>query len=284
MWLAFDAVTDREWGVRMPFENAGSRVNRGRVADQILEDLRAQILTRALPPGEKLPAEREMADYYGVSGPTIREAIRVLTAMGLVETRTGSGSVVTAQVDKLVGISIASLIKFEHMAPQDVFGVLGALYAHAAELAVQNASDAEIGSLRRAAEQTIEVESVPQITASLKRYFATLAEISHNPLLITICGFITEVQIGMAAEQSGTNLSGWREVAGSLFDGRIAIVEALESRDAARTGAAVRAYHLAAIERVQRLRSGRGKGSEVELLSSWLDDHVTLGPPRHASR
>jgi len=268
----------------MSFENAGSRVNRGRVADQILEDLRAQILTRALPPGEKLPSERELADHYGVSGPTIREAIRVLTAMGLVDTRTGSGSVVTAQVDKLIGISIASLIKFEHMAPQDVFGVLGALYSHAAELAVQNASDAEIESLRRAAEQTVDVASVEQITTSLKRYFATLAEISHNPLLITLCGFITEVQIGLAAEQSGANVSGWREVAGSLFEGRMAIVAALESRDAARTGEAVRQYHVAAIERVQRMRRGRGKGSEVERLSTWLDDHVTLGPPRRAGR
>jgi len=268
----------------MPFENAGNRVNRGRVADQILEDLRARILTRALPPGEKLPSERELADRYGVSGPTIREAIRVLTAMGLVETRTGSGSVVTAQVDKLVGISIASLIKFEHMAPGDVFGVLGALYSHAAELAVADASDAEIESLRRAAEQTVEVESVEQITARLKRYFATLAEMSHNPLLITLCGFITEVQLGLAAERSGANVSSWREVAGSLFEGRMAIVEALESRDPARTDRAVRAYHEAAAERVQRARRGRGERSETELLSSWLDDHVTLGPPRHAGR
>jgi GntR family transcriptional regulator, transcriptional repressor for pyruvate dehydrogenase complex len=266
----------------MSFENAGSRVNRGRVADQILEDLRAQILTRALPLGEKLPPERELADHYGVSGPTIREAIRALTAMGLVETRTGSGSVVTAQVDKLVGISIASLIKFEHMAPRDVFGVLGALYSHAAELAVVNASDAEIESLRRAAEQTVEVESVDQIAARLKRYFATLAEMSHNPLLITLCGFITEVQIGLAAERSGANVSSWREVAGSLFAGRMAIVEALESRDAARTDEAVRTYHESVTERVQRARRGRGERSETELLSSWLDDHVTLGPPRHA--
>jgi DNA-binding FadR family transcriptional regulator len=284
VWLAFDAVTDREWGARMPFENAGSRVNRGRVADQILEDLRAQILTRALPPGEKLPPEREMADYYGVSGPTIREAIRVLTAMGLVETRTGSGSVVTAQVDKLIAISIAALIKFENMTPPDVFGVLGALYTHAAELAVQNASDAEIESLRRAAEQTIEVESVPQITASLKRYFATLAELSHNPLLITLCAFITEVQLGLASEQSGSNVSSWREVAGSLFEDRMAVVSALESRDAARAREAVRRYHELVIERVQRMRRGREKGSEVELLSIWLDDHVTLGPPRPSRR
>jgi GntR family transcriptional repressor for pyruvate dehydrogenase complex len=268
----------------MPFENAGSRVNRGRVADQILEDLRGQILARALPPGAKLPPERELAESYGVSGPTIRESIRVLTAMGLVETRTGSGSVVTAQVDKLIGISIASLIKFEHMAPHAVFGVLGALYGHAAELAVKNASDAEIESLRRAAEQTVEVTSVEQITAGLKRYFATLAELSHNPLLITLCGFITDVQLGMAAEQSGPNMSSWREVAGSLFDGRMAIVEALESRDVPRTVEAVRMYHEVVLERVQRARHGRAKGSDVQLLSSWLDDHVTLGPPRQPGR
>jgi hypothetical protein len=64
----------------------------------------------------------------------------------------------------------------------------------------------------------------------------------------------------------------------------MAIVAALESRDAARTGEAVRQYHVAAIERVQRMRRGRGQGSEAERLSSWLDDHVTLGPPRHAGR
>jgi GntR family transcriptional repressor for pyruvate dehydrogenase complex len=265
----------------MTFENAGNRVNRSRVADQILEDLRAQILSGELPPGEKLPAERELADHYGVSGPTIREAIRVLTAIGLVDTRSGSGSVVTAQVDKLVAISIASVVQLERMTPSDVFGVLGALYSHAAEVAAQNASESEIASLRDLAEQAATVESVEQISSDLKQYFRTLAKISHNPLLVTICHFITEVQIGLATEMSGQDVTGWREVAGSLGDLRIDIVDALESRDTARAGEAVRNYHRSVVDRIQQMRAGRGKGPEAgsAQLSSWLENHVTLGDP-----
>src|SRR3982074_3700471 len=78
-----------------------AKIDRRRVADQILEDLRGQILSGALPHGTKLPAERELAVHYGVSGPTIREAMRVLTAMGLVDSRNGSGSTVNAQSDTL---------------------------------------------------------------------------------------------------------------------------------------------------------------------------------------
>jgi len=266
----------------MTFENAGSRVTRGRVADQILEDLRAQILTGELTPGEKLPAERELALHYGVSGPTIREAIRVLSAMGLVDTRTGTGSVVTAQVDKMVAISIASIVQFERMTPRDVFGVLGALYSHAAELAVENATESEIASLRSAAEQTSTVESVEQISADLMRYFQILAEISHNPLLVAICRFITEVQIGLATEMSGRDVTGWREVAGGLRDMRMDIVDALASRDAARAGETVRTYHKSVIDRIQRMRRGQGKVSDAgsaRLLSSWLENHVTLSNP-----
>ena len=270
----------------MAFEGAGSRVNRGRVADQILEDLRGQILSGALPPGEKLPAERELAVYYGVSGPTIRESIRVLTAIGLVDTRSGSGSVVTAQVDKLIAISIASIVQFEHMGPGDVFGILSVLNAYAAELAAVHASPSEISSFREAAERAAVIETAEQIAADLKRYFLTLAEISHNPLLAAICRFITEVQMGLALELSGGDVAGWRQITGDLHDKRMSIVDALESRDPARAGEEVRKYHELVIDRVKRLRRAREKGSDASLvrtLSSWLGAHVTLGnTPRKA--
>src|SRR4051812_20039760 len=90
-----------------------AKIDRRRVADQILDDLRGQILSGALPHGTKLPAERELAAHYGVSGPTIREAMRVLTAMGLVDSRNGSGSTVNAQSDTLMSVSISSVMQFE---------------------------------------------------------------------------------------------------------------------------------------------------------------------------
>jgi GntR family transcriptional regulator len=53
---------------------------------QIAEDLRGQIEAGQLDPGAKLPAENEFQPRYGASRNTIRDAIRLLAAWGLVET------------------------------------------------------------------------------------------------------------------------------------------------------------------------------------------------------
>jgi GntR family transcriptional repressor for pyruvate dehydrogenase complex len=49
-----------------------AKLYRGRVADQIVEDLRGQILSGVLPDGARPPSERELAARYDVSAPTIR--------------------------------------------------------------------------------------------------------------------------------------------------------------------------------------------------------------------
>src|SRR6202163_1754931 len=115
----------------MPMSQPSAKLYRGRVADQIVEDLRSQILSGALPDGARLPSERELAAHYDVSGPTIREAIRVLTAMGLLNTRNGSRTTVTADADTLLAMSISSVVQFEKMGAGDVLGLLGALNAYA---------------------------------------------------------------------------------------------------------------------------------------------------------
>ncbi len=69
---------------------------------QIAEDLRAQIESAALEPGAQLPTELELRDRYNSSRNTIRDAIKRLTSLGLVETRPGQGTFVTRRVDPFV--------------------------------------------------------------------------------------------------------------------------------------------------------------------------------------
>ena len=58
---------------------------------QIARDLRQQIESGALPPGEKLPTEQQLSEKYEASRNTIRDAIKWLTSRALVETRPGPG-------------------------------------------------------------------------------------------------------------------------------------------------------------------------------------------------
>ncbi|HEX3815007.1 MAG TPA: GntR family transcriptional regulator [Mycobacteriales bacterium] len=264
----------------MPMPQPSAKLYRGRVADQIVADLRGQILSGALAHGARLPSERDLAAHYDVSGPTIREAVRVLSATGLLSTRNGSRTTVTANSDALLALSISSVVQFEKMSAVDVLGLLGALNAYAVEQAVQRASDEDIAGLRDAAEQAAKIVDVQSAATALKRYFVTLSAISHNPLLAALGRCITEIQIGLAVELSGGSTEDWRRVAGSLHKTRVDIVEAIARRDSAQAVELVRDYHRKVIKRTQSSpRAKEMRESDPGLtgfLSSWL--RANTGP------
>jgi GntR family transcriptional regulator, transcriptional repressor for pyruvate dehydrogenase complex len=215
------------------------RIGRSRVADLIVDDLRERIFSGELPNGSQLPAERELAEQYGVSLATIREAVRVLATVGLVSVRHGAGSFVTAEPDTMIGMSIASVARLASVGAREVLGVLGALNRYAVQLAAREATDAEIASLRAAAEKLAVIDDTDRTIEDLRTFMRRLSEISHNALLIPLCRILADVQVELAFEMSGGRVSEWRRVAGGLHADRLAVVEALESRSAERAAEAV---------------------------------------------
>jgi DNA-binding FadR family transcriptional regulator len=265
----------------------GARLYRGRVADQIVADLRRQILNGALADGARLPSERELAAHYDVSAPTIREAIRVLTAMGMLNTRNGSRTTVVASGDTLLRMSIGAVVQFEKMRAGDVLALLGLLNAFATELAIEHASDADIERFRAVAEQTADMTDVRAGAAALREFFVTLSAISHNPLVAALCKALTEIQIGMAVELSGGDSGGWGHVAGSMYDARIAIVDAIAHRDPA-AAELVREYHRRVIERTRTLpRAKEIRATDPDLtnlLSTWINTAIDSDGPADRPR
>lgn len=69
---------------------------------QIAEDLRAQIESGGLEPGQQLRTELELRDHYGASRNTVRDAIKWLTNLGMVETKPGQGTFVIQKIDPFV--------------------------------------------------------------------------------------------------------------------------------------------------------------------------------------
>lgn len=87
----------RRAGFHLSFKDAAvfPRLERRCAAQRIADHLRRAILTDALPPGDRLPGQREMAAHLGVGVPTLREAIGILVAEELIECRHGVGTFVT---------------------------------------------------------------------------------------------------------------------------------------------------------------------------------------------
>ena len=69
---------------------------------RIAEDLREQIESGELEPGQQLRTEIELREHYEASRNTVRDAIKWLTTLGLVETRPGQGTFVVKKIDPFV--------------------------------------------------------------------------------------------------------------------------------------------------------------------------------------
>jgi GntR family transcriptional regulator len=71
---------------------------------QIADDLRKKIEAGILKPGEQLPAEIQLRDQYSSSRNTVRDAVKRLISLGLVETRPGAGTYVTRKIDPFITV------------------------------------------------------------------------------------------------------------------------------------------------------------------------------------
>jgi DNA-binding FadR family transcriptional regulator len=224
-------------------EPATLPLNRGGAADQILADLRDQILQGMLARGTKLPSERELAQRYQVSAPTIREAIRGLAAVRLVEVRHGTGMYVTAAADLLFTMATSALIQLEKIDLLDILDILEMLYVKTAMLACTHATDEELVSLASALDSVERGNKVDDVANGLKVFLELLADASHNALISTLCKFLVSLVIEMAREDSKGMIDNWRKIAGKLRSDRRKLVEALQTRNVVQATLMAAKYH-----------------------------------------
>ncbi|SDP17590.1 FadR/GntR family transcriptional regulator [Actinacidiphila guanduensis] len=220
---------------------AYQRVRTG-AADQVLQDLRDQILSGALARGTRLPSEKELAAHYEVSAPTVREAIRALSAMNLVAVRHGAGTYVTAETSSLMSSAIDAVVELERVTLPDLFDLSEAIYRKAAENYLQDGQGRSLSALRAAAEAFTADMGDEELPAALHAFLTELVALSGNQLLIAIAGHLIEVQIAAARRSAERSPDVWSRIAVPLRDERLAIVEALEREDAAAADTAIRAY------------------------------------------
>jgi GntR family transcriptional regulator, transcriptional repressor for pyruvate dehydrogenase complex len=116
-----------------------------RVSDQVADQIRLLITRERLAEGERLPPERDLAERFGVSRPMVSQALRMLSLMGLVEIRQGSGAYVLRRPQGMVTASVGLMLDLDHGPLDDLADLrlwletLGAVHATGRDLAVQQA-------------------------------------------------------------------------------------------------------------------------------------------------
>jgi GntR family transcriptional repressor for pyruvate dehydrogenase complex len=241
--------------------NGPNIVERGRVADQIFMDMRNSIVLGSLPHGSKLPTERELALHYQVSSPTVREAIRGLSLIGLVDVRHGSGAYVTADTGSLIALSLATVIQMSTLGVSDVLSVLGVLNAHAARLAAEAATEEDLDRLQDALKLLDEAGTSEAACEAVRNFHSALASAAHNPLLMALCGFLADLQTELGLELTGDSIALWNQIFDRLRPIRLRLVEAIKARDPEGAAELSRSFHALAVDQITSLP----KAKEVRL-------------------
>jgi len=152
-----------------------------KVSSQVAEQLRSSILNGDFLPGDKLPPERELAQMFGVSRPSIREALNVLEASGLVASYQGGGTVVMSLVDTTSASPLRELIRLEQDRALDVIEVRKCMESWTVFYAAQRALPEDLrlmGTIVDNMERNLEAE---QSSEDLDAHFhVVIARATHN--------------------------------------------------------------------------------------------------------
>lgn len=156
----------------------------------VVSGVQGMILSGEIEPGDRLPVEPILAQRFGVSRGSLREGVRALVAMGILETRQGSGTTVTSLDPHLLLQPLefwASLQ--EGKSSQNLHSVRRSLEVEAAGTAAvrRTASDIhELGAILESAEPAVRAGDSDRAMNADLEFHARLARISENPILVAL--------------------------------------------------------------------------------------------------
>src|SRR6202050_4952731 len=232
-------------------------VRTSRLYEQIVQQIEDSILKGALKPGDQLPAERDLAQRFGVSRTAVREAVKALREKGLVEAYSGRGTFITDGTSQAVRQSLDLVSKIGQPEGSTHLAEMRAiLEPEIAALAAVRAQEPELATMREAVAVMDRAGKDPDayIEADLDFHLA-LAEGAANPLILSlidsIVGLLREQRLRIFTVSGGPGR-------GQVYHKRI--LDAVERHDSEKSREAMRAHLYQVLEDSQTpAKHGPGK-------------------------
>lgn len=205
-----------------------------KVAQHVIREVQRMVLSGEVRPGDRLPSERVWSERLAVTRQNVREALRVLEVLGLVERRPRGGTYVSNREFEQAFLPILSRLRSDERVMADITELRRVLEPAVCALAAQRVNDESLADIRHAHEDL--ARSQEQGDDSFERaadFHLAIARATKNRAISALMTILTEL------------ISTWRGDARQRlrsFDprpSRNAIVSALERRDPASAWAAM---------------------------------------------
>ncbi|MDT7726652.1 MAG: GntR family transcriptional regulator, transcriptional repressor for pyruvate dehydrogenase complex [Actinomycetota bacterium] len=161
-----------------------------RLADDVADRIRKLIISENLSEGTRLPSERELAERFGTSRPTVSQSLRTLALMGLVEIRRGSGAYVLRRPESMVTASVNLMLDLDETSVSHLMQLrlwletLGVQHAATREPAL---SEDEVADIRTALDRLKSAsDKTSEWIAEDTVFHATIVRSAGNPYLASL--------------------------------------------------------------------------------------------------
>lgn len=212
--------------------------------DDIVRQVRQLIVEEKLPVGSRLPTERELGAKFGVGRSTVREAIRTLVSMGLLDARQGSGLYVQRKAGTAVARSLNLWLELRRTSVAEILEVRGVLERYVAARAATRAGQEDIARLQQQLETIESTKDTEALFDAVAGFHSSLADMSDNPFLASVSTFLIELLLdAQQATFAERDASFWRKRFRRSQANRRAVVEAIASHDEDAAYHAMDAYH-----------------------------------------
>ena len=225
-----------------------------RTSAVVLDWLEDQLRTGAIRVGDKLPGERVLAERFGISRASVREAVRVLDAMGLVRTATGSGpragAIVISEPSAALAWALRMHVATKALPVADIVSTRLMLETGAARRAhgAQGKTGAERDEVLDRAGELLDRMDDPAMPAADfhhldAEFHVLLSTLGGNVVVETMMNSLREATVGYVQE-TVAGRGDWADVRTTLQEQHRAILDAYRAADMEATVDALRAHIL----------------------------------------
>lgn len=202
-------------------------LKKGSVVVQIIDRIKRALLNGEISPGDFLPSETELTRSLGVGKSSVREAVKMLQAMGIVEVRQGQGTMIREIPGNDYLDSMAFHLLLTRRLPQDVLDLRLMFEPAYTVMAMHRATDEDVGHIGAAVERLERaVRRGTQQAEDDLAFHQAILDATHNPLVVRI----GETLMQLYESSIGTSMKLIPDIA--LADHR-AIYEAFRAKDEA---------------------------------------------------
>jgi DNA-binding FadR family transcriptional regulator len=212
-----------------------STAENSRLYDQVAKAVAAKIANGEFAIGERLPSERELALVYGVSRPTIREAVFALELDGLVEVRKGVGVFAIAKSPRGGEAAATDIGPFELLEARRAFE------GEACAVAASRIRDSDVDDLEALLREIDYSGDVLAAEDADRRFHIRIAEITGNSAMHAVVEMLWEARDRSPQYRFLTDKAHEARVV-PRDDEHARILDALRARDPARARAAMRSH------------------------------------------